>query len=343
MQQMLYQYSAFLVLLMVLCFVASVNINKMFIVNGIFHFQDDVGIGILFLGSMVMAVIVLNLCYRNIFLKEFRLLEKQIVSIKEHDLSVESGVSKIKEVEELLLTLDSLKVALSDSLEKQWLLEEQKREAILALSHDMKTPIAIIKGNCELVGEMNLLDEQRLYNEVSLRNIDRMETYLEKMRIIYDSYSLLENVEMRQQNFDVFIDSLRLDFETLAKSQQKELLFETKECGNYLFSETLFRTALSNIVMNGLEHGGTQIFVRVYRNQDIHIIVEDSGEGFLDEVVVNGPVEFTTANKARTMEPQNLHLGLGLYQAKVIIEKHGGKLSLSKSEKLGGAKVEIIL
>ena len=42
---------------------------------------------------------------------------------------------------------------LTDSLQRQWQLEQQRTEQVAALAHDLKTPLTIIQGNAELLAE----------------------------------------------------------------------------------------------------------------------------------------------------------------------------------------------
>ena len=47
-------------------------------------------------------------------------------------------------------SLSGMKEALKDSLTRQWDAQQQKKEQLAALAHDIKTPLTVIKGNAEL-------------------------------------------------------------------------------------------------------------------------------------------------------------------------------------------------
>ena len=53
----------------------------------------------------------------------------------------------LKEVEEVLISLNQMKEALKESLYRQWNLEKSREEQITALAHDIKTPLTVIRGN----------------------------------------------------------------------------------------------------------------------------------------------------------------------------------------------------
>ena len=65
--------------------------------------------------------------------------------IAKQELDFEIGSSHIKEFNDVLNSLDKMKMALSDSLMENWIQEENKRSQISALTHDLKTPISIVK------------------------------------------------------------------------------------------------------------------------------------------------------------------------------------------------------
>ena len=47
--------------------------------------------------------------------------------------------------------LDHMRLALRQSLEKQWYDDKMRQEQLSALAHDLKTPLTIIRGNAELL------------------------------------------------------------------------------------------------------------------------------------------------------------------------------------------------
>ena len=83
--------------------------------------------------------------------------------IKEQDLDFDIKYSGIKEFNDVLFSISDMKIELKKSLEKQWNLEQAKKEQISALAHDLKTPLTIIKGNAELLSDSTLNKEQQEY------------------------------------------------------------------------------------------------------------------------------------------------------------------------------------
>ncbi|WP_077320973.1 histidine kinase dimerization/phospho-acceptor domain-containing protein [Virgibacillus proomii] len=57
---------------------------------------------------------------------------------------------------EVISTLDKLKMELSTSLERQWDVDQKLYRTLQAVSHDIRTPITLISGNLDLLKETEL-------------------------------------------------------------------------------------------------------------------------------------------------------------------------------------------
>ena len=71
---------------------------------------------------------------------------------------------------------------LTDSLQSQWRMEQQRTEQIAALAHDLKTPLTVIQGNAELLEEDTLSDAQHAQLQAILRGTERARHYLAALR-----------------------------------------------------------------------------------------------------------------------------------------------------------------
>ena len=92
------------------------------------------------------------------------------------------GHSAVREFDQTLRTMETLRDGLADSLKAQWAMEQQRSRQIAALAHDLKTPLAIIQGNAELLLEDALPEPQRQTVEAILRGAGRAGQYLSALR-----------------------------------------------------------------------------------------------------------------------------------------------------------------
>lgn len=90
--------------------------------------------------------------------------------------------AKVREYDEALNALQQMGQELTGSLQKQWVMEQQQREQIIQLSHELKTPLSIIEGNAELLAEDALTEPQKEQVDAILRSTERTRNYLLKIR-----------------------------------------------------------------------------------------------------------------------------------------------------------------
>lgn len=99
--------------------------------------------------------------------------------------------------------------------------------------------------------------------------------------------------------------------------------------------------AVMNIIKNASEHTPKGQTINIYikeQNGELKFTVEDTGCGFTKEALLHGTEQFFMDDTSRS---GRAHYGIGLFSAKSIAGKHGGRILLANSEETGGGKVEI--
>ena len=105
----------------------------------------------------------------------------QAIAQRRLDLPI-TGRAKVREFGDTLAAMDDLRQNLAQSLESQWGMEQQRRLELAALTHDLKTPLSVISGNAELLGEDALTLDQRESVDAILRNALRVQDYVAQLR-----------------------------------------------------------------------------------------------------------------------------------------------------------------
>ena len=109
-----------------------------------------------FLALFLVHTVLTSRHFGRYMKKRLLVLNETTARIRDEDLEFEEEHSEIKEVEDVLTSLNQMKEALKESLYRQWNLEKGREEQIAALAHDIKTPLTVIRGNAELLGEGDL-------------------------------------------------------------------------------------------------------------------------------------------------------------------------------------------
>ena len=83
---------------------------------------------------------------------------------RHQDLEFPCPDSQVLEIKKILETFGRMRDTLKESLMKQWELESARKEQMGALAHDLKTPLTVIRGNVQLMGEAESLEEAQKYS-----------------------------------------------------------------------------------------------------------------------------------------------------------------------------------
>lgn len=263
--------------------------------------------------------------------------------IAKQELDFEIGSSHIKEFNDVLNSLDKMKIALSDSLTKNWIQEENKRSQISALTHDLKTPISIVKGNAELLKETSLSEEQKTYVDFIVKNSNRISDY---------SIALMDMNKSNQINN---FEPQKVQVTTVVK-KIKELAKEITSVNKLMLSETinfedrilmidikLFERVIQNILSNAVQYAPERSVIEltlITTNSKLEISISDQGKGFSEEDLEHGMEQFYRGDKSRH---SSINYGLGLYTSAQIIALHNGKIFLKNNLSEAGAVVMVEL
>ena len=261
--------------------------------------------------------------------------------IKNQDLEYEVSYSGVKEIDDCLSSIDEMRNALKDSLERQWKTEQEKNRQMSALAHDIKTPLTVIRGNAELLSEMEMTEEQKKYIDYIAGSALQIQNYVQTL------IEVTKSVDGYQYSFEKIrteniLDDIRKQASGLAEVYNLKINWEEQyisETVSIVYDQIV--RAVMNIIKNAAEHtpkGGTiNIYIKE-QNGKLTFTVEDTGSGFTKEALLHGTEQFFMDDTSRS---GGAHYGIGLFSARSIAERHGGRLLLANSDETGGARVEI--
>jgi len=230
----------------------------------------------------------------------------------------------VTELSEMSGLLRDVSVMLSDQ-------EEYKRRWMSNLAHDLRTPVAGLRGQLEAMRDGVLAtSEERLAR--TLVEVERLEEMIESM-------TELQGLEAAQ---DVQKDAVDLNalFTDLARSYELQMAeagmsFVIGEvAGAPKASRVLLTRALGNILSNAIRYaeGGTQVTARSRTAGDaVEIDIQDDGPGVPEEDLPRLFQRFFRGDSSRS----TAGAGLGLNITKEIILRHGGTIHASNVEPHG--------
>lgn len=194
------------------------------------------------------------------------------------------------------------------------------------ISHDLKTPITIIKANADLI-------ENEVKNKKSIKYI-KQET--EKLNHLVNEMLTLTRIDntISKENFKSFNfgDSLFdvvLPFESIAYEKGIRFNINIDKVTDYFGDESNIQKLAEILIDNAMSYTakGGIVDVDAYENSKVVTLsVTNTGEPISDEKKVEIFDRFYRESKSR--ESTGNHYGLGLSIASTIVKKHNGKISI---------------
>lgn len=301
---------------------------------------------VLFFMLLIGNGILVSGKFSRVLKKRLGKLQDVTKKISENNLDFSPEYSDIREINEVLESLSRMKEALQDSLQKQWYMENQKKEQMAALTHDIKTPLTIIKGNAELLAEETLSDGEKECTDYILQNAEQIEQYLQTMRNILHNSSGSENRE--QLKAAEFVEELKKTATQLAGAGKIPVSFAVKEPeGAVSCNKEMLLRSWGNIVSNALEYTDRRLGIQVVLQEQTleqqnfwAACVRDYGPGFSKKDLLYAEQKFYSGDESRH---DRTHQGLGLAIAKEFADSQGGFLQLGNAKEQTGAVVTIFL
>lgn len=229
--------------------------------------------------------------------------------------------------------LENANEQLTADVKKFQALEEQRRNFFVAVSHELKTPLTILKGQIEnmILGYGDYQNHEKYLPE-ALKTTEDIE-YLVKEII---NISKMESMDLQDTLRDVsLITSLNEIIKTLLPlAKDKNIQIHQNIRADLVVSVNLnlWNKALSNIIGNAIRHSpcGEKVFISIQPLESGNILViENTGVSISETDLPHMFTPFYRTDKSRSKATGGS--GLGLYIVRTILNLHGMAYSIQNT------------
>lgn len=287
------------------------------------------------------CIIFIYLISRTIT-RSITLLDKNTQKIADGDLDVkleyEKNSKNDNEITSLTENLDKMRLALKDDTER-------RTKFIMGISHDLRTPVAVIKGYTEAMSD-GMCDNPEEVKK-SLEIIETKTDQLENMINTLINFVKLNQTDWMQSLQKQKIAPVLKDFAescvTTGGIFKRNVKADVKIDENLEipFDKLLFQRSLENLFSNAIRYTAENDLIEIKAWQEescVKISVKDSGIGIAKEDLDKIFDLFYRATNSRREEG----MGIGLSVVKTIINSHGWDISVA-SEKGKGTEFVITI
>lgn len=275
-------------------------------------------IGIIFLVLLFIGYIYLYIIYIKI-VKPFNNLKSFAGNVTKGDLDLPLKIRKDNYFGAFTESFDIMREELKKAREGEYRANQNKKELVASLSHDIKTPISTIKALCEIL---------------LIKNKD--EEVLEKIQIIDKKASTVD--ELVNNLFNATLDELEIlkiekneELSTIIPPMFDEINYYNKikfkntipHC--LIYADKLrLNEVIDNTINNSYKYANTDIEISFYAKEEgIEIIIKDNGTGVNDDELSLITQKYYRGNNANDKSGS----GLGLFLAKLFMKGMDGDIN----------------
>lgn len=268
---------------------------------------------------------LVNLQIKDIYDKPMRRLSSAAKSVAEGDFSVYVKPTHTPD------KYDYIDVMFTDfnlMVQELGSIETLKNDFVSNVSHEIKTPLAIIKNYTNMLKNGNLPDETKAeYMDTITKAADNLSALVSNILRL----NKLENqeIETPAEHYDLCrqLSDCALQFESLWDEKSIELSVEMEDRAMITADENMLEIVWNNLFSNALKYtkdGGKVTLVQTSDTDSIIVTISDTGCGMDKETIKRIFDKFYQADTSRSSNGN----GLGLALAYRVVEKIGGSISV---------------
>ena len=286
------------------------------------------------------AVILVVWLYRSI-LRPLNTLKKAMNEVQSGNLDFSVQGDPEDEIGQLCEDFEEMRIHLKELIQVRMQYEQDMKDMLSNISHDLKTPLTAIKGYSEglLDGVADSEEKRDKYLRTIYTKASDMSALVDELSVYtkLDCNTVPSHFEPINVNgyFEDCMDEISLDLEV--KHIELTCQMDVDPSVRVVADAEQIKRVVNNIINNAVkyldkEQGRIQIRIKEL-GDFVQIEIEDNGTGISEEDLPNIFERFYRADASRNSRKGGS--GLGLAIAKKIISEHGGEIWATSTEGQG--------
>ncbi len=270
--------------------------------------------------------------YRKKLREPITQLQNGVERIQEDNLDFHIEYDGDDELGRLCCSMEKMRGELRQKHKALWESLEQRKLLNASVSHDLRTPITVLKGYLDYleknIPQDKLTEDMLLDTVLSMQGaVNRLELYVESVRDIEKIQNI--EIEKRSENVKLLLNELRSNVQQL--TGDKEIIISNNiTIDKIQIDKGVFFRILENLLQNALRYAEKQVSINLSHKKDFLILtVKDDGKGFSAADLEKATTVFYSNDKEKQ------HFGIGLSVCKILCEKHGGLLYVGNQKEKG--------
>lgn len=245
-------------------------------------------------------------------------------------------------LEDTLQELKEKNQILQDEIQREQEMERKQLSFFAAVSHELKTPVTILKGQIQgMISGIGGYKDRDKYLKRSYEVVFSMEGLIQEILDVSRMKSAGFLLNFSTISLDSIVKGIIQEWEDIATDKGVTLHAEIEEKTEICADRVLFQKVIGNLISNAVKYtpDNGNIWCKVYKNEEgVIFSVENNAEHISEQEIPKLFDAFYRREKSRNRKAGGS--GLGLYIVKMIVELHHYECEFKNTNQ--GIEVKIV-
>lgn len=271
----------------------------------------------------ITIVVIILACFISYFLSKkitepITKITKKAKELGDGNYDIEFERSDVLEIDELAVTLNHV----SQDLSK---IDELRRDLLANVSHDLKTPLTMIRAYAEMVRDITHKDKEKMNKDLNviIEETERLDVLVNDILELSKMQADADTLHIEKFDLCEVIKEVMSRYEILKTTEDYNFIVELPEKALVKADKQKMMQVIYNLVNNAINYTGDdkKVFIRLKVSKKEFIVeVEDTGKGIKKEEI---PYIWDKYYKKNKKHQRNVvSTGIGLSIVKEILSKH---------------------
>lgn len=316
-------------------YLVAVNVNYGYVF--IYSTLEDIDSASLILKGQLMYIMFIVLvfaCFIAYFLS--KRITKPIINITKKAKEMGKGNYDIVFLENGTLEIDELSRTLNNTCKDMKKLDELRRDLIANVSHDLKTPLTMIKAYAEMVRDISYKDKEKREKDLNIiiDEANRLNVLVNDLLDLSKLESNNETLILEEYDLVKEIKNVLRRYDIICKNENYEFILETPKIAMVKADKNKINQVIYNLLNNAINYTGKEkkVYIKIKENNDTYLVeIIDTGKGIKSKDL---PYIWDKYYKNDKNHRRNVYgTGIGLSIVRNILEIHKFKYGVSSKNK----------
>ena len=258
-------------------------------------------------------------------------MTKKAEKLAEGNYNVQFTTTGIKEIDELANTLNYLEQEVSKT-------DEYRRDLMANVSHDLKTPLTMIKAYAEMIRDITLDNKEKTKENLNviIDETDRLNILVNDILELCKLQNNQDNLNIEKFDIVELINDILKRYQIIKETENYKLILESPASIMVKADKKRISQVIYNLINNAINYTGDDLTVTIKiteNTKECKIEIIDTGKGIDEKDLTN--IWNRYYKKEKNHKRNVVGTGLGLSIVKNILEQHHFKYGVNSIKDKG--------